>query len=178
MNEGRDHDADAADALDAARRGQLDDLWHRTRLTWRYEGRRATAWRIATFPLRATPLRRLLGHERQRDPELSRARRWYRHHASPVTVLIASHGDPRALSRTVRAVRRTTRRHLVRIEVVELAASLAQTLEPSDRARDTVLLDAGLVVSRHWLAALQYAAYAGDRVAIAVPLILASAGRI
>ncbi|MGD0980781.1 MAG: glycosyltransferase family 4 protein, partial [Solirubrobacteraceae bacterium] len=175
---GRRNEHGAKAALDGTRRGPFAGLLRRAKLTWRYEGPLTTALRIATFPLRATPVRGMLGEERQSDPDLLRARRWYRRHAEPVTVVIASGGDRRALSRTLRSIRRTTRRGLVRIELAPPGTSLQRAYVAVPQALDAVLLDAGLVVARDWLAVLQYAARVGEHVAITVPRVLAADQRI
>ena len=74
-------------------RGRVASLWRRIVLTWRYHGPWSVAFRIITFPLRATPLRYRLGVRRLIDPLNFQAQRWYRVHGEPVAVVIPSYRD-------------------------------------------------------------------------------------
>jgi glycosyltransferase involved in cell wall biosynthesis len=190
----------AAKALDGARRGPFAELRRRVILTWRYQGPAALAWRIIAVPLRATPLRRLLGAEQQRDAGEARAQRWYAQHGEPVTILITGSSDGEQLRRCVAAIRRTTRAPHVEIAVanvgvdgsedlggVELVADdptlgatarLDWMLRRRSIPRDVILLDGGVTVERNWLAALQHAVRSEAAVAAAGPRILDRHGRL
>jgi GT2 family glycosyltransferase/glycosyltransferase involved in cell wall biosynthesis len=184
----KDDDA-AARALNGGTSGPLSNLWRRAVLTVRYHGPLSLVFRIVTYPLRATPLRSRLGIDRMRDPLLNRARRWYRRHGQPVTVVIPSYRDAEHVRALVRSIRRTTRRgsvriivaddcsgpeHLAalrrirRIEIVEgesnggFAVNVNRGLAASDPTRDVVLLNSDVVARKHWLAALQFTAQAPD----------------
>src|SRR5690349_2300695 len=102
-----------------AANGRLVDLWRRGRLTLKYHGTREVALRLVTFPLRATPLGPRLGYGRRFGAEEARARRWYRKHWRPVTVVIPTYGDPRLVEAAVASVRKTTERKRVSVVVVD-----------------------------------------------------------
>src|SRR5206468_9218247 len=72
--------------------GRLADLVRRARLTLRYHGPRELAFRLVTFPLRATPFGARVGHGRRYGPETARARRWYAENGRPVTVVVHGSG--------------------------------------------------------------------------------------
>jgi GT2 family glycosyltransferase len=194
----------AARALSDGTSGPLSNVWRRAILTVRYHGPLSLVWRVVTYPLRATPLRSHLGIDRMRDPVLNRARRWYRRNAQPVTIVIPSYRDAEHVRALVRSIRRTTRRknvriivaddcsgpeHLAalrrirRIEVVEgdhnggFAVNVNRGLGASDPKLDVVLLNSDVLVRRHWLASLQFAAQGPD-VRIAGAKLLYPDGRI
>jgi GT2 family glycosyltransferase/glycosyltransferase involved in cell wall biosynthesis len=164
---------------------QLASLPKRAWLTLRYHGIGTFAWRIATFPLRFTPLRRYVGH----DPHAGEhrgARRWYARKGQPVTVVIPTYGDSTLTIDTVRSVRRTTDRKRTRIVVADDGSA------PTEQARlqrelageaeivlgeqqagfavnanrglriasgDVVLLNNDVIAHKGWLERLQYWAY-------------------
>ena len=113
----RDEDRDAlaagvgeepVSALSAVPR-QRFTLRERIRLTHEYHGGWALAYRMVTFPLRLTPLRRYL----DRRPSTGRARRvaarrWYRELGRPVTIVIPSYKDAGDVADLVASLRRTT----------------------------------------------------------------------
>jgi GT2 family glycosyltransferase len=161
----------------------------RAYLTLRYHGARELAFRLATFPLRGTPLGRRLGLAPLMSDSAAPARRWYRSNARPVAVVIPTYGDTGVVANAVRSVRRTTDRRLVRIIVSDdgsppehqdalrrLADRFGVHLVLGDRQRgfaancnrglaatrsdeDVVLLNSDVVAHAGWLQALQYTAY-------------------
>ncbi len=109
-------------ALSAASR-QSFGLRERIALTYEYHGGWALALRVLTFPLRFTPLKRRL----DRRPSTGRARRvaarrWYREHGRPVTIVIPSYKDAADVANLVASVRRTTKPALARIVVADDAS--------------------------------------------------------
>jgi GT2 family glycosyltransferase len=191
---------------DAATRGPLANFWRRIRLTWQYQGPAVVAFRIVTFPLRATPLRRHLRVDRFGDPHVVGARRWYRRHGMHVTVVIPSYRDAELVARLVRSIRRTTRRDRVRIivsddcsgpvhlaalrairgidQIVEspqntgFAANVNRGLRAADKRHDVVLLNSDVVALKDWLALLQVASREAPYVGIVGPRLIYPDGRI
>jgi GT2 family glycosyltransferase/glycosyltransferase involved in cell wall biosynthesis len=178
-------DPSARAALDGRRRGPLSNLRRRIYLTYRYLGPRAVLARVLTFPLRFTPLRRYVGLRRGVDPQLLRARAWYRRHARPVTVVIPSYRDAEEVATLVASIRRTTPRELVRIVVADdasgpehvqrlraidgievaageqnrgFAANVNRGLRAAEPDHDVVVLNSDMEAREGWLACLQYAA--------------------
>ncbi len=168
-------------ALDGGPRGSFSGVRRRIYLTYRYLGWRTLLVRLLTFPLRFTPLRRIL--PKGEPPELRRARSWYRQNARPVTIVIPSYRDADDVARLVRSLHRTTRRDLVRIVVVDdasggdhlqrlrqikgitvvageenrgFAANVNRGLREADPAHDVVVLNSDMEAHKHWLACLQY----------------------
>ena len=75
----------AINSPDAERLGPLASLRRRVYLTYRYLGWRTLLFRIVTFPLRFTPLRRRLQlRSRAGQDAYRRALAWYREHGRPV----------------------------------------------------------------------------------------------
>jgi GT2 family glycosyltransferase/glycosyltransferase involved in cell wall biosynthesis len=206
MNEDREdrEDTSAAEASGAETNG-FANLWRRIVLTWRYHGPWSVAFRVMTFPLRATPLRRRLGIDRYRDPLLAYARHWYRRHGVAVTVVIPSYRDAELVRGLVASIRRTTRRervviivsddcsgpeHLAAlhriggIEVIEserntgFAATVNRGLRAADPALDVVVLNSDTVVRRDWLAVLQYQGGESEYMGIVGAKLLYPDGRI
>ena len=172
-------------ALSAASR-QSFGLRERIALTYEYHGGWALALRVLTFPLRFTPLRRHL----DRRPSTGRARRvaarrWYREHGRPVTIVIPSYKDAADVANLVASVRRTTKpaharivvaddasgpehlaalREISGIEIVagETNAGFAANVNRGIRAAgpddDVVVLNSDVIAERDWLESLQYAA--------------------
>ena len=200
-----DRKRDASPLLDGLARGPIWRLWRRVVLTWRYHGPWNVAFRIATFPLRATPVGHRLGFGSAPDVARSTARNWYRRNGRPVVVVIPSYRDAALVARLVRSIRRTTHRgdvqiivsddcsgpeHLSRlrrirgITVVEselntgFAANVNRGLRAADRAFDVVVLNSDMVARRHWLAVLQYSAVATPGVGVVGAKLLYRDGRI
>jgi GT2 family glycosyltransferase len=169
--------------VDLATLSPLANLWRRIVLTWRYQGPLTVLFRILTYPLRATPLRRNLRVDRLGDPVAIRARRWYRKKGRPVVIVIPSYRDAELVARLVRSIRRTTRRGMVRIvvsddasgpehiaalrrirgiEIVEsernsgFAANANRGIRASGGRHDVVLLNSDVIATPGWLAVLQY----------------------
>jgi GT2 family glycosyltransferase/glycosyltransferase involved in cell wall biosynthesis len=183
---------------------QLVSLPRRAWLTLRYHGVGTFAWRIVTFPLRFTPLRRYVGL----DPyaaEHRGARRWYARRGRPVTVVIPTYGDPTLTIDAVRSVRRTTDAKRTRVVVAddgsapehqarlrrELAASaevilgerqegFAANANRGLRAAtgDVVLLNNDVIAHKGWLERLQFWAYRVPRHGIVGPKLLYPDNRI
>jgi len=200
-----DRKGDSSPLLDGLARGPIWRLWRRVVLTWRYHGPLSVAFRIATFPLRATPVGHRLGFGSAPDVARSTARNWYRRNGRPVVVVIPSYRDAALVARLVRSIRRTTHRgdvqiivsddcsgpeHLSRlrrirgITVVEselntgFAANVNRGLRAADRAFDVVVLNSDMVARRHWLAGLQYSAVATPGVGVVGAKLLYRDGRI
>src|SRR5437879_4502071 len=95
---------------DTTLRGQLANLPRRIYLTYSYHGLGSVLFRALTFPLRFTPLGRLITHDRQARARRSAAIAWYRRHGRPVTVVIPSYRDAEHVARLVRSIRRTAPR--------------------------------------------------------------------
>jgi GT2 family glycosyltransferase/glycosyltransferase involved in cell wall biosynthesis len=183
---------------------QLVSLPRRAWLTLRYHGVGTFAWRLVTFPLRFTPLRRYV----VRNPyaaEHRGARRWYARRGRPVTVVIPTYGDPTLTIDTVRSVRRTTERARTRIvvaddgsapgdqdrlrreldgiaEVVlgERQAGFAVNANRGLRAAtgDVVLLNNDVIAHKGWLERLQYWAHRVPRHGMVGPKLLYPDNRI
>ena len=171
-------------AVDGRRRGALSNLPRRVYLTYRYHGLGSLAFRAVTFPLRFTPLERYLRLTPQARTQALDARRWYRRHGRPVTVVIPSYRDAEQVAEAVGKIRRTTSRRRVRIIVADdasgpehlaalariggitiiegernagFAANVNRGLRAADPEHDVVLLNSDVVALRNWLACLQYA---------------------
>lgn len=191
---------------DAATRGPVANLWRRIKLTWRYHGPAVVAFRILTFPLRATPLRPHLRIDRFADPQVVGARRWYRQHGKLVTVVIPSYRDAELVARLVRSIRRTTPRDRVRIVVSDdcsgpehlaalrairaidvivegaentgFAANVNRGLRAADKSHDVVVMNSDIVALKDWLAVLQVASREAPYVGIVGPRLIYPDGRI
>jgi GT2 family glycosyltransferase/glycosyltransferase involved in cell wall biosynthesis len=180
-------------------------LPRRLALTWRYHGPREVARRVATFPLRLTPLGRRFGLAPRMSDEGAGAGRWYRRHGKPVAIVIPTYGDPALTIATVRSVRATIRRRPARIIVaddgsapehqaklraldgVELilgeeqrgfAANVNRGLAALRPREDAVLLNSDIVAHHGWLERLQYGAYLEEEVGVAGPKLLYPDGTI
>jgi GT2 family glycosyltransferase len=183
----------------------LARVWRRIVLTWRYHGPWSVAFRIVTFPLRATPLRDRLGVPRLMDPGFREAQRWYRVNGEPVVIVIPSYRDADCVAALVRSIRRTTQSDRVRIvvaddasgpehvaalhaipgiEVVEgdrnagFAANVNRGLRAAGPDLDVVVLNSDVVAGRHWLAVLQHCSREADYVGIVGAKLLYPDGRI
>src|SRR5579862_8938019 len=78
-------EASARAALDGTFRGPFANLRRRIYLTYHYLGWRTVLWRVLTFPLRFTPLRRRIMPRRGIESAWRKAQRWYREQGLPVT---------------------------------------------------------------------------------------------
>ena len=183
---------------------QLASLPRRAWLTLRYHGVGTFAFRLVTFPLRFTPLRRYVVHNPHAG-EHRGARRWYARRGRPVTVVIPTYGDPTLTIDTVRSVRRTTDRARTRIVVADDGSAPAdqQRLqrELADMAEvvlgerqagfavnanrglriatgDVVLLNNDVIAHKGWLERLQYWAYRVPRHGMVGPKLLYPDNRI
>lgn len=196
---------DDTETLDEAAAGGLPSIWQRIVLTWRYHGPWSVAYRVLTFPLRATPLRGRLRVDRLGDAVLIRSRRWYRRKGKPVAIVIPSYRDAELVERLVRSIRRTTRRRRVTIivsddcsghehvaalrrirgiEVIEseqntgFAENVNRGIRAADQTLDVVVLNSDTIVRRGWLAVLQYCSLEAEYVGIVGPKLVYPDGRI
>lgn len=186
--------------------GAVRQLCRRALLTYQYLGWRTVLVRALTFPLRFTPLRnRISSGGGAVEFERREADRWYRERGRPVTVVIPAYGPPDDVIAAVRSIRATTPagqvhvivaddasapEHVARLRQVEgveliegaenvgFAANANRGLRAADPAHDIVLLNADVVAGKHWLAALQKAAYESERVGIVGAKLLYPDGRI
>jgi GT2 family glycosyltransferase/glycosyltransferase involved in cell wall biosynthesis len=171
-------------SLDGERPGRLAGLPRRIYLTYRYKGLRRLLYQSLVFPLRLTLLGRLLPAAGGTPAVAATARRWYRDHGRPVTIVIPSYRDARLVRRLVSKIRETTPRERVRIIVADdasgpehlaalrridgievvagernagFAANVNRGLAVANPADDVVLLNSDVVPLRDWLACLQHA---------------------
>jgi GT2 family glycosyltransferase len=186
-------------------RGPIATLWRRIVLTWQYHGPVTVLFRVLTFPLRATPLRDRLGVRRLVDPTTYQARRWYRVHGQPVTVVIPSYRDAEDVRALVRSIRSTTPAGRVRIIVADdcsgpehlaelqriegievvagdrnagFAANVNRGLRAAGTEHDVVVLNSDVLARRDWLAALQYSSREAGYIGIVGGKLLYPDGRI
>jgi GT2 family glycosyltransferase len=180
-------------------------LRRRVYLTYKYRGGWSVLYRVLTFPLRLTPLRRHLGVGRRVRDQRAAAVRWYRRHGRPVTVVIPSYRDADKVRALVRSVRKTTRRDLVRIVVTDdasgpehlaalakirgidviegesnagFAANVNRGLRAAAPGDDVVVLNSDMLALRGWLASLQFAAVRYPDVGIVTAKLLYADDRI
>ena len=171
-------------ALDGSRRGRFANLPRRIYLTYKYRGISSVLFRSLVFPLRLTPLDRLLQLGPGPGSEAVAARRWYKRHGRPVTIVIPSYRDAKLVAQLVAKIRQTTDRdrvriivaddasgpeHLAAVEQIEgvevlrgeqnagFATNVNRGLRAADRSHDVILLNSDVVPIRDWLASLQYA---------------------
>ena len=182
--------SDDRDSAARGRRGMLANLPRRAYLTYRHHGARTLAYRAVTFPLRFTPLESYVRMGGQSRDRTAAARRWYRRHRRPVTVVIPSYRDAALVARLVAAIRKTTDRRYVQIiisddasgpdhlaalraigdiRIVEghenrgFAANVNRGLRAADPRHDVVLLNSDVVPFKGWLQCLQYmTSYEGE----------------
>jgi GT2 family glycosyltransferase/glycosyltransferase involved in cell wall biosynthesis len=186
-------------------RAQLTAVPQRVWLTYKHRGARQLAYRTLTFPLRFTPLEPLLRLNPTSPDRTAYARRWYRRHGRPVTVVIPSYRDAEMVAQLVRRIRRTTPRRRVRIVVADdasgpehlaalgkipgirivpaarnggFAANVNRGLRAAHPDHDVVLLNSDTVPRRGWLAALQYASQIEPGIGIVGAKLLYPDGRI
>ena len=112
----------ARSPLDGRRAGRLANLPRRVYLTYRYHGASGLIRHTLMFPLRLAGLDRVLGVGTGPRRASVAARRWYRKHGRPVTVVIPSYRDAPLVARLVAGIRRTTPADRVRIIVADDAS--------------------------------------------------------
>jgi GT2 family glycosyltransferase/glycosyltransferase involved in cell wall biosynthesis len=172
---------------DGRPQGPFANLRRRIYLTYRYFGLRTILFRLITFPLRFTPLkRRLRLRTHARDQELRRAVTWYREHGRPVDIVIPSYRDADRVRALVRSIAKTVPRGMARVfvaddfsgpehlaslrrikgieviageENVGFAANVNRGLRAADPERDVVVLNSDTEALPSWLECLQYAAH-------------------
>jgi GT2 family glycosyltransferase len=195
----------SATALDGTFSGPLAGVRRRIYLTYRYLGWRTLLFRVVTFPLRVTPLkRRLRLRTHARDREMRRAMAWYRAHGRPVSIVIPSFRDAEHVVTLVGSIHKTVPRGMVRIVVADdasgsehlaaleaiagieivageqnegFAANVNRGLRAVDEG-DVVVLNSDVEARPGWLAALQYAASQEEDVGIVGAQLLYPDGRI
>ena len=188
------------------RQGALfNDLPRRAYLTVRHHGWRELLARLVTAPLRLLGEERRARAQIETWAQRRNARGWYRREGRPVTIVMPTYGDPSTTIDAVRRLRRTVDRRRTRIIVVDdgseaahqarlqeiegaevvlsssnegYAASVNRGLGRSGREDDIVVLNNDVLGHRAWLEALQHAAYAGDDIGVAGPMLLYPDGRI
>jgi GT2 family glycosyltransferase/glycosyltransferase involved in cell wall biosynthesis len=196
----------AQHALDGDFSGPLAGVRRRIYLTYRYLGWRTLLFRVLTFPLRFTPLKRRLqlrsrtGHDSYR-----RALAWYREHGEPVDVVIPSYRDAALVEKLVKSIRATVPAGMARIVVADdasgeeglaalraiegigvivgeqnrgFAANVNRGLRATRPERDVVVLNSDVEARPGWLACLQFAASQEDDVGIVGARLLYPDGRI
>jgi len=170
--------------LDGRRRGRFANLPRRIYLTYKYKGISSVLFRSLIFPLRLTPLDRVLQLGPGPGSEAIAARRWYRRQGRPVTIVIPSYRDAKLVAQLVTKIRQTTDRDRVRIVVADdasgpehlaalgqidgievvrgeqnagFATNVNRGLREADPGHDVILLNSDVVPMRDWLASLQHA---------------------
>jgi GT2 family glycosyltransferase/glycosyltransferase involved in cell wall biosynthesis len=192
--------------LDGTPRGPFASLRRRIYLTYHYLGWRTLLYRVLTFPLRFTPLKRYLQlRSRTSHDAYRRAVAWYREHSEPVDIVIPSYRDAAQVAALVTSIRRTVPRGLARIivaddasgpehvtalreiggiEIIEgtenrgFAANVNRGLRVTDSGRDVIVLNSDTEARPGWLACLQYAACQEDDVGIVGARLVYPDGRI
>jgi GT2 family glycosyltransferase len=184
---------------------RLGDLPRRAYLTYKHRGISSVLFRTLVFPLRLTPLDRVLRLGPGPGGNAVAARHWYRNHGRPVTIVIPSYRDAKLVMQLVAKVRQTTDRHRVRIVVADdgsgpdhLAAlrriegievvaggdnagfsvNVNRGLRAADPRHDVVLLNSDVVPLRDWLACLQYATAQNSAIGIVGAKLLYPDNRI
>jgi len=197
--------ADPDRAIDAALQGRLANLRRRVYLTYKYLGLRTLVYRVVTFPLRFTPLRRYLRVGPKVEGDQAGALRWYRAHGKPVTVVIPSYRDAAEVAELVASIRATPDHRRVRIivcddasgpehvaalrtiegiEVLEsevnggFAANVNRGLRAADPEHDVVVLNSDMIALPGWLACLQYVASRADDIGLVGAKLLYRNNRI
>ena len=191
--------------LDGTRRGRLAQLPRRIYLTYKYRGISSVLFKSLIFPLRLTPLDRVLRIGPGPGSDAVAARRWYKHHGRPVTIVIPSYRDAQLVAQLVAKVRQTTDRDRVRITVADdasgpehlaaldqiegieviageqnagFATNVNRGLRAADPHHDVILLNSDVVPMRDWLASLQYAATHSPKIGIVGAKLLYPDNRI
>ncbi len=185
--------------------GQLANLRRRIYLTYRYHGLGSVAFRVVTFPLRFTPMKRFLRRGLTNRGDRDRAIAWYRRNGWPVAIVIPSYRDAEHVAKLVRSIRRTTRRGRVRIivaddasgpehlaalrkirgievisgsENVGFAANVNRGLRATRQTEDVVLLNSDMIARRGWLQSLQFASSRHPNVGVLTGKLLYEDDRI
>jgi GT2 family glycosyltransferase len=199
-------EAIAARALDGEFRGPLAGLRRRIYLTYHYLGWRTLLFRVLTFPLRFTPLkRRLRLRSSSTEDAYRRAVAWYREEGVPVDIVIPSYRDAELVAKLVASIRATVPAGLARIIVADdasgaealaalreidgieviagsenagFAANVNRGLRASSPERDVVVLNSDIEARPGWLACLQYAAAEDGDIGIVGARLLYPDGRI
>jgi GT2 family glycosyltransferase len=190
------------DKLRALLRDLFQNLPKRALLTIQYHGWREFLMRVATFPLRLTPLGPRLAAARATN--WAKAREWYRGQGKPVAIVIPTYGDTTVTENCVASIKGTTRADRVRIilsddgsapehvaklraiEGVELIESERNTGFAANCNRgiaaagelDVVVLNSDVIAMPGWLELLQHSAYGSDKVGIVGPKLLYADGTI
>jgi GT2 family glycosyltransferase len=201
-----DREPAAAHAIEGTPRGPLADLRRRIGLTIEYHGWRTLLFRIVTFPLRFTPLRRRLAlRSIVSNDAYRRALAWYRQHARPVDIVIPSYRDAERVETLVASIRHTVPAGMARIFVADdasgaehvaalraiagieviageenrgFAANVNRGLRATDPDRDVVVLNSDTEARVGWLACLQFAASQEEDVAVVGARLVYPDGRI
>jgi len=154
-------------------------------LTYRHHGGASLAFRILTYPLRLTPLKRFLRPRGGANRDLrAAARRWYAAEGRPVAIVIPSYRDARHLTELVASLRQTTDPSRVRIIVcddasgpdhlatleqiggleivagernVGFAGNANRGIRAAGASEDVVILNSDIIAEPGWLESLQYA---------------------
>ena len=199
-------EAIAARALDGDFRGPLAGVRRRIYLTYHYLGWRTLLFRVLTFPLRFTPLkRRLQLRSSSTEDAYRRAVAWYRKSGVPVDIVIPSYCDAELVAKLVQSIRATVPDGLARIIVADdasgaeglaalreiegieviagsenegFAANVNRGLRATSPERDVVVLNSDIEARPGWLACLQYAASEEDDIGIVGARLLYPDGRI
>ena len=191
--------------MDGRRRGRFADLPRRVYLTYKYRGVWSVVYQTLIFPLRLTPLDRVLTLVSGSGAGAADARRWYRRHGRPVTIVIPSFHDAKLVTQLVTKIRHTTDRERVRVIVTDdasgtehlgqlrriggvevlaadrnagFAVNVNRGMRAADPAHDVVLLNSDVLPLRDWLACLQYAATRRSDIGIAGAKLLYPDNRI
>jgi GT2 family glycosyltransferase len=186
-------------------RGGLVDLVKRARLTVRYLGWRTFLFRLLTFPLRPTPIGRMLRLTRESRSHHFVARKAYRRGWRPVTIAIPTYGPPDETIAAVESLRRTTDRDKVRIVVADdaspaehrerlrtlegielvlgeenagFAANANRALRAAPADHDVVLLNSDVTAEPGWIESLQYTAYGAEDIGMVGPKLVYPDGSI
>ncbi len=174
--------------------GAFANLRRRVHLTYEYYGLRTILFRIVTFPLRFTPLKRRLAlRTRTTDNDYRRAVAWYAEHGEPVSIVIPSYRDAERVRTLVASIRETVPHELARVIVADdcsgpehlaalgeiagieivageenrgFAANVNRGLRAADPDRDVVVLNSDMQARPGWLACLQYASCQEEDVGI------------
>jgi GT2 family glycosyltransferase len=191
--------------LDGTRRGRFAQLPRRIYLTYKHRGISSVLFRSLIFPLRLTPLDRVLRLGPGPGSEAVAARRWYKRNGRPVTIVIPSYRDAKLVTQLVGKIRQTTDRDRVRILVADdasgpehlaaldqiegievvagehnagFATNVNRGLGAADPRHDVILLNSDVVPMRDWLASLQYATARNPNIGIVGAKLLYPDNRI
>jgi GT2 family glycosyltransferase/glycosyltransferase involved in cell wall biosynthesis len=196
----------AGAALDGSARGPLAGVRRRIYLTYRYHGWRTLLFRMITFPLRFTPLKRRLQLRSAASHDLyPKAVAWYRQHGEPVDIVIPSYRDAEHVRTLVGSIRSTVpsgmariivaddasgEEHLAALRAIEgievvagednrgFAANVNRGLAVTLSERDVVVLNSDTEARPGWLACLQYASRQDDDIGVVGARLLYPDGRI